>query len=118
MSFYGAMMLDSYVDWEARSDSSDGQGGYTRTFATAVRLLASFAPELPSADVLADQLSSRARGTIIMDPGENTVHEGDLVTTPDSRVWDVRSVAPFTGPGMPLEAADVLLLTVVEVEGN
>lgn len=115
---FGALAFRSYVDWQARSDSGDSQGGYARTFAAAVRLRGIFAPDMPSHDALADQTGSRARGTVLLDPRSGAVHEGDRLTTPDGRVWEVLAVAPYRSPAMPIATNHAMLAQVVESQGT
>lgn len=113
-----AVLLRDRIGYTARSTSADGQGGYTSTYGSASYARGRFVMGDPSQEAIGDQLSGRARATVMLDPRGLTVREGDRVVTRDGRTWDVMAVSKGTTPGGSAAAADLAILSVVEVLGT
>lgn len=114
-----ALMLRSSVGYMVRSNTADGQGGTTTTFADPVWVRGQLAISMGSAASVGDQLAGQLSASIMLDPRCLSPHEGDRVQTRDGRLWEVLHVAKLTSPlGSECEGADLAVLSVVEILGS
>ena len=113
-----ALLLRDRVGYTARSTTGDSQGGYTSTYGSASYVRGRLSAAPPSAESLGDQLSGRAKASLVIDPRGITPKEGDRVVTRDGRTWDIMQVDKLTSPLGSGSVCDLAVLSIAEVLGT